>query len=70
MYGTLFCYLKVTVIMTNQTALCGMRMLLDTSPVLQVRMYFTPPLYAATQIPVHNLKIIKGGKGEPVVHTK
>ena len=30
---------------------------------------FTPHLYAATQMPVHNLKIIEGAKGDPGVHS-
>jgi hypothetical protein len=59
---TLFHYLKITVIKSKQTALCGTRILLDVAPVVQVHVCCTPPLYAATQMPVHNLKIITGGK--------
>ena len=68
MYGTLLHYLKITVIKTKQTALCGVRILLDKTPVMQAHMYFTSPFYAATQMPVHNLKIIKSAKGGSGVH--
>ena len=69
MYGTLLRYLKITVIRTEQTALCSMRILQDKTPVMQAHVYFTPPVYAAIQMAVRNLKIIKRAKGEPGVRT-
>jgi hypothetical protein len=46
-----------------------MRILMDKTPVIRADMYFTHALYAVTQMSVHNLKIINGGKGEPGINT-